>query len=103
MSFYRPLCSRSAVLAGAALMAGLVLAGCKSNVQWRAVAVERGDISVDVTATGTLNPDTQILWEHRFRTIAGAGRFQRSREEGQMLAILDTTFLAARLKMPQPA
>ncbi len=72
---------------------------------YRTAAVERGDISVLVTATGTLSPLTTVQVGSQISgTIAELHADFNSRvHNGQLIALIDTTFLAASVKESRAA
>jgi HlyD family secretion protein len=67
------------------------------GLAWRTTMVERGDIITIVTATGSLNADTTVQVGTQVNgTIAKLlVDFNSIVKKGQVIAILDTTFLAA--------
>src|ERR1035437_2542442 len=64
---------------------------------WRTVKVEKGDISVIVTATGSINAVTTVsVGTQVSGTIAKLfADFNSVVKKGQVIALLDTTFLGA--------
>ena len=59
--------------------------------------IERGDLSVEVTASGTLNPDTTVQVGTQ---VSGTIKrifvdFNFHVKKNQLIAMLDTTFLAS--------
>src|SRR5512141_2226355 len=64
---------------------------------WRTVPVENGDITVTVTSTGSINALTTVqVGTQVSGTIAKLfADFNSVVREGQVIALLDTTFLAA--------
>jgi HlyD family secretion protein len=81
-------------------------AGCflflkkKPEVAYRTAAVERGDIAVQVTASGTLNPHTNVLVGTQVSgTVAKLFVDFNSRvKKGQVVALLDSTLLFAAVQ-----
>ncbi|MGC8595344.1 MAG: efflux RND transporter periplasmic adaptor subunit [Candidatus Kryptoniota bacterium] len=71
-----------------------------SEVQWRTVKLERGDLNVVVTATGTLSADTTVqVGTQVSGTIAKLYVDFNSRvHRGQVIAKLDTTLLWAAVE-----
>lgn len=90
------------VIAAAVLSVFLVLhrRGAKGNGDIKTSAVERGNISVVVTATGTLNPLNSVQVGSQISgTIAELHADFNSRvRKGQLIALIDTTFLAASVR-----
>lgn len=93
---YLALAAATALGAGAYLWFGQ----SEAPVRYAAVPVERGDIVVEVSATGTLQPLTQVDVSSELsgvvRSVAVAEN-QRV-EKGQVLAQLDTTRIAAQVE-----
>ena len=85
-------------------MAGVFCLAClcsrSASVEWRTAAVEKGDLSVDVTASGIANPHFLVqVGTQVSGTIARILVDFNSRvEKGQLVALLDTTFLHAALE-----
>jgi HlyD family secretion protein len=81
-------------------------AGCflflkkKPEVAYRTAAVERGDIAVQVTASGTLNPFTTVLVGTQVSGTVSKlfADFNSHVKKGQIVALLDTTLLFAALQ-----
>jgi HlyD family secretion protein len=81
-------------------------AGCfvllkkKPAVAYRTAAVERGDLAIQVTATGTLNPFMTVLVGTQVSgTVAKLfADFNSHVKKGQIVAQLDTTLLFAALQ-----
>jgi HlyD family secretion protein len=81
-------------------------AGCflflkkKPEVAYRTAVVERGDIAVQVTASGTVNPHTNVLVGTQVSgTVAKLFVDFNSRvKKGQVVALLDTTMLFAAVQ-----
>ena len=69
----------------------------KNDYQWRTAKLERGDVKVVVTATGTLSADTTVqVGTQVSGTISKIFvDFNSVVKKGQVIAIIDTTFLAA--------
>jgi HlyD family secretion protein len=88
-----------AVIAVIAAVGGyfLLKAKKKDNYEWRTAKVERGDVKVVVTATGSLSADTTVLVGTQVSgTISKIlVDFNSVVRKGQIIAIIDTTFLAA--------
>ncbi len=75
--------------------------GRKSGAgEFRTAAVQRGSISSTVTATGTLNPVTTVQVGSQISgTVAELHADFNSRvRRGQLIALIDTTFLAASVR-----
>ncbi|MBN1129456.1 MAG: efflux RND transporter periplasmic adaptor subunit [Chitinispirillaceae bacterium] len=75
----------------------LSLCGRQSSSQWRTVPVEKGDLNVEVTASGTVNPHSLVAVGTQVSgTISRIFVDFNSRvKKGQLIALLDTTFLQA--------
>jgi HlyD family secretion protein len=84
-------------LLGAALLLSLGSCNRTAAVQYRTMPVERGDLDVEVTASGTVNPDTTIQVGTRVSgTISRIlVNFNSHVKKGQLIAMIDTTFLAS--------
>jgi len=84
-------------LLGAALFLSLGSCNRTAAVQYRTMPVERGDLDVEVTASGTVNPDTTIQVGTRVSgTISRIlVNFNSHVKKGQLIAMIDTTFLAS--------
>jgi HlyD family secretion protein len=69
-------------------------------VEWKTAKVEKGDITVTVTATGTLNAVTTVQVGTQVSGIIDRilVDFNSVVKEGQVIALLDTTYLAAALE-----
>jgi HlyD family secretion protein len=92
----------AAIVVGALiLIAGVWLKpfGRKAQVAYRTEAVQRGDISLQVSATGTLNAVTTVqVGSQVSGTIAALYvDFNDKVKQGQVLALLDPTFLKAQV------
>jgi HlyD family secretion protein len=89
------------VLIGAATGAWFLF-GKKSAeaVQWRTGKVETGDLRIVVTATGTLNADTTVQVGTQVSGIIDKilVDFNSIVRKGQVVALLDTTYLAAAVE-----
>ncbi|MFH0777038.1 MAG: efflux RND transporter periplasmic adaptor subunit [Candidatus Eisenbacteria bacterium] len=85
------------VVAAVAVFFFLQRRSAKEAQAYRTASVERGDIAVTVTATGTLNPlKTVQVGSQVSGTIAELHADFNSRvRRGQLIALVDTTFLAA--------
>jgi HlyD family secretion protein len=72
----------------------------KPAIAYRTAAVERGDIAVQVTASGTLNPHMNVLVGTQVSgTVARLFADFNSRvKKGQVVALLDTTMLFAAVQ-----
>lgn len=88
-------------------LAGLAVAlyfifrnGSTENVEWKTARVERGDITVTVTATGTLNAVTTVQVGTQVSGIISRilADFNSVVHQGQVIALLDTTYLAAAVE-----
>jgi HlyD family secretion protein len=90
------------VIVAAVLSVFLVLhrRGAKGNGDIKTAAVERGNISVAVTATGTLNPLNSVQVGSQISgTVAELHADFNSRvRKGQLIALIDTTFLVASVR-----
>jgi HlyD family secretion protein len=71
--------------------------GKKENVTWKTALVEKGNITLNVTATGSLNALTMVQVGTQVNgTVAKLfADFNTKVRAGQIIALLDTTFLAA--------
>jgi len=86
------------------LFAGCVclccLCGRQSSVQYRTIALEKGDIRVEVTASGTINP--HFLVQVGTQVSGTISRilvdFNSPVKKGQLIALIDTTFLYAAVQ-----
>lgn len=67
------------------------------TTKWRTATVEKGDIIITVTATGSINADTtvQVGTQVSGRISKLFADFNSIVKKGQIIAILDTTLLAA--------
>lgn len=98
---------RIALLLGAAAAGGAywlwASAGAPAPVFYQTAAAERGDLTIEVSATGTLQPVTQVDVSSELsgivRTVAVRENERVSR--GQELAALDTTRLRAQVERAQ--
>ncbi len=74
--------------------------GRTSPVEWRTVAIEKGDLNVEVTASGTANPHFLVqVGTQVSGTIARIFvDFNSKVTKGQLIAVLDTTFLSAAVE-----
>jgi len=72
----------------------------KAPVAWRTAAVERGDIKVQVTATGSVNPHFNVqVGTQVSGTVAKLFvDFNSHVKKGQVVALLDTTLLYAAVQ-----
>jgi HlyD family secretion protein len=90
------------VIVAAVLSVFIVLhrRGAKGNGDIKTSTVERGNISVVVTATGTLNPLNSVQVGSQISgTIAELHADFNSRvRKGQLIALIDTTFLVASVR-----
>jgi HlyD family secretion protein len=70
------------------------------NISWRMAQVERGDVKITITATGTINADTTVnVGTQVSGTIAKLyADFNTVVKQGDVIAVLDTTFLAAAVE-----
>ncbi len=84
------------------LVGGYFLLGGKSEkiIEFRSGKVEKGDLQVLVTATGTLNPDTTVAVGTQVSGIITKiyVDFNSVVKKGQRIAVLDTTFLASSVE-----
>jgi HlyD family secretion protein len=78
----------------------LCLCGKQSAVQYRTVPIEKGDLNVEVTASGTANPHFLVqVGTQVSGTIARIlVDFNSHVKKGQLIALLDTTFLHAAVE-----
>jgi len=85
------------LLAGGALL--LLLPGEESALRYETAGVQRGDLTVTVTATGTLEPVNQVDVGSELSGIIEtvAADFNDKVERGQVLARLDTDRLQAQV------
>jgi len=78
------------------------LFGNKGNaaVQWRTGKVEKGDLKIVVTATGTLSADTTVQVGTQVSGVIDKifVDFNSVVKKGQKVAVLDTTYLAAAVE-----
>jgi HlyD family secretion protein len=91
----------AAILIGAVVV---VLTSSKSTeTTYRTVKVERGDVSIVVTATGTLSADTTVqVGTQVSGTIAQLfADFNSVVKKNQVIALLDTTFLQTQVEDAQ--
>jgi len=88
-----------AEIAGGVFML-LCLCGKQSPSQWRTAAIEKGDLNVEVTASGTVNPHSLVAVGTQVSgTISHIFVDFNSRvKKGQLIALLDTTFLQAAVE-----
>ncbi len=88
-----------------ALLAYLLGGGGDQRVRYRTAAVSRGNLTVTVTATGTLEPVTKVdMGSEISGTVASVNvDFNDRVKVGQLLAKLDTSQLEARLRQSQAA
>jgi HlyD family secretion protein len=88
------------VLVLAAGAGGFLLLKKKPLVGYRTAAVERGDVIVQVTASGTLNPHMTVLVGTQVSgTVAKLfADFNSHVKKGQIVALLDTTILFAAVQ-----
>ena len=72
----------------------------ETALEWRTGKVERGDVRIVVTATGTLNADTTVQVGTQVSGIISKifVDFNSVVRKGQIVAQLDTTYLAAALE-----
>ena len=91
------------LLAGAALF--WLLPGDESAVRYETAGVERGDLTVTVTATGTLEPVNQVDVGSELSGIVKSVDvdFNDRVKVGQVLARLDTTKLEAQVVQSEAA
>jgi HlyD family secretion protein len=76
------------------------LCGRSTSVEWRTAPVEKGDLNVEVTASGTANPHSLVqVGTQVSGTIARIlVDFNSHVKKGQLIALLDTTFLHAAVE-----
>ncbi len=85
------------VVLGAAVAAYFLFGKTKKTViEWRTAKIEKGDIQVTVRASGTLSADTTVQVGTQVSGIINKINvdFNSVVKKGQVIAILDTTFLA---------
>jgi HlyD family secretion protein len=72
----------------------------ESSFEWRTAKVEKGDLKVSVTASGTVNADTMVQVGTQVSGIISKifVDFNSNVRKGQVIAILDTTALAASVE-----
>lgn len=91
-----------AVVVVALLAGGYFLLGKKSEkaVEFRTGKVEKGDLQITVTATGILSADTTVAVGTQVSGIITKiyVDFNSVVRKGQIIAVLDTTFLAASVE-----
>lgn len=80
---------------------GYFLLKSKDNktIEWRTAKIEKGDLEIIVTATGTLSADTTVQVGTQVSGVISKifVDFNSVVKKGQTIAIIDTTFLAAAL------
>ncbi len=88
------------IMALAPLLLFISLCGRQSQVQFRTVPLEKGDINVEVTASGTINPHYLIqVGTQVSGTISQIFVDFNSRvKKDQLVALIDTTFLYAAVE-----
>ncbi|MGA3015140.1 MAG: efflux RND transporter periplasmic adaptor subunit [Bacteroidales bacterium] len=71
-----------------------------SAIQWRTGKVEKGDIKLVVTATGTLSADTTVQVGTQVSGVIDRilVDFNAVVKKGQVIAVLDTTYLASSVE-----
>jgi HlyD family secretion protein len=71
-----------------------------STMQWRTGKVEKGDLKVVVTATGTLSADTTVQVGTQVSGVIDKifVDFNSVVKKGQVVAVLDTTYLASSVE-----
>jgi len=81
----------------AAVAIFFVVSKKEEKVQWRTVPVDRGDLVVGITATGTVNPRQSVqVGTQVSGTVARIYvDFNSHVKKGEIIAVLDTTFLRA--------
>jgi HlyD family secretion protein len=86
------------VLVSAAVI--ILTSGKGTDITYRTAKLERGDISIVVTATGTLSADTTVqVGTQVSGTIAKLfADFNSVVKKGQVVAIIDTTFLETQVE-----
>jgi HlyD family secretion protein len=85
-------------ITGSLLM--LAFCGKQQSTQWRTVPIEKGDLNVEVTASGTANPHFLVqVGTQVSGTIARIlVDFNSHVKKGQLIALIDTTFLHAAVE-----
>jgi HlyD family secretion protein len=86
--------------AGTTLLLCFSLCSRQSQVQFRTVPLEKGDINVEVTASGTINPHSLVqVGTQVSGTISKIFvDFNSHVKKGQLVALIDTTFLYAAVE-----
>ena len=81
------------------LMGAVYLGSSKSGLEYKFEPVEKGDISVIITATGKVNPMTRVqVGTQVTGTISQINAdFNQKVSKGQVIAQIDPTFLKAQL------
>lgn len=81
----------------ATMLPVIALCGRQPASPWRTAPLERKDVSVEVRASGTVNPHSLVqVGTQVSGTIARIfADFNGSVRKGQLIALLDTTFLYA--------
>jgi HlyD family secretion protein len=71
-----------------------------TNYEWRTGKIERGDVRIVVTATGTVNADTTVQVGTQVSGIIAKIMvdFNSNVKKGQIIAVLDTTYLASAVQ-----
>lgn len=77
----------------------------ENKIEWRTVQVDKGDLVVGITATGTVNPRQSVqVGTQVSGTVAKIyADFNSHVKKGQVIAVLDTTFLRASVDDAQAA
>jgi HlyD family secretion protein len=80
--------------------AWVVLVKKEPAIQWRTVAVQRGTLSVEVTATGAISPRTTVLVGTQVSGTVSKmfADFNTHVKKGQVIAQLETTQLTAAVE-----
>lgn len=81
----------------------VVVSKKETKIEWRTAQVEKGDLIISVTATGTVNPrQTVQVGTQVSGTVAKIYvDFNSHVKKGQVVAVLDTTFLRAAVDQAQ--
>ncbi|MGE5424014.1 MAG: efflux RND transporter periplasmic adaptor subunit, partial [Syntrophothermus sp.] len=89
------------VIIAAAVGAWLIFGKKKETaISFKTATIEKGDVKITVTATGTLNADTTVQVGTQVSGIISKifVDFNSVVRKGQVVALLDTTYLAAAVE-----
>jgi HlyD family secretion protein len=92
--------SAGAVVAAGAIILSIVLLQKEPAVKWRTAEVRRGALAVEVTSTGAISPRTTVqVGTQVSGTVSRLfADFNSQVKKGQVIALLDTTQLAAAVE-----